>query len=142
MVQTFGVFQSFYITDLLKSSTPSEISWIGSIQAFLVLFVGVVSGRALDAGYYNVLFGVAALLQVLGMMLTSLSTKYYQVFLAQGVVVGIASGVIFTCGVSIVGTYFSTRRSFAMGLVASGSSVGKWLYGYTIVLLFHSTLSF
>jgi MFS family permease len=125
MVQTFGVFQGFYETNLLKSSTPSAISWIGSIQAFLVLFVGVVSGRALDAGYYHVLFAVGMLLQVCGMMLTSLSTKYYQVFLSQGVVVGIGSGVIFTCGVSIVGTYFATKRSFAMGLVASGSSVGK-----------------
>jgi MFS family permease len=126
MVQTFGVFQSYYSTNLLSSSTPSNISWIGSIQAFLLLFVGVVSGRALDAGYYNILFAIGSFLQVFGMMMTSLSTKYYQVFLAQGVCVGIGAGIIFTCGISIVGTYFSTRRSLAMGLVASGSSVGKW----------------
>ncbi|KAF2664948.1 MFS general substrate transporter [Microthyrium microscopicum] len=128
MVQTFGVFQAFYTSDLLSTSTPSNISWIGSIQAFLLLFVGQITGRALDAGYYNILFAIGSFLQVFGMMMTSLSTKYYQVFLAQGVCVGIGAGIIFTCGISIVGTYFSTRRSLAMGLVASGSSVGGVIY--------------
>jgi MFS family permease len=124
MANTFGVFQAYYSTTLLPTSTPSEISWIGSIQAFLLLFVGVIGGRALDAGYYNTLFVTGAFLEVFGVMMTSISTKYYQVFLAQGITVGIGSGIIFTCGVSIVGTYFSTRRAFAMGLVSSGSSVG------------------
>ncbi|KAF2109354.1 putative monocarboxylate permease [Lophiotrema nucula] len=128
MANTFGVFQAYYSTNLLSTYSPSAISWIGSIQAFLLLFVGVIGGRALDAGYYNVLFAVGAFLEVFGMMMTSLSKRYYQLFLAQGVAVGIGSGIIFTCGVSIVGTYFSTRRAFAMGIVASGSSVGGIIY--------------
>ena len=52
IINTYGVFQSYYSTALLASSSESAISWIGSIQAFLMLVVGVLCGRALDAGYY------------------------------------------------------------------------------------------
>ncbi|PVI02656.1 putative monocarboxylate permease [Periconia macrospinosa] len=128
MANTFGVFQAYYSVNLLSTSTPSEISWIRSIQTVLLLYVGAVGGRALDAGYYNLLFSIGVFLEVFGMMMTSLSTKYYQIFLTQGVTVGIGSGIIFTCGVSLVGTYFSTKRALAMGVVASGSSVGGIIY--------------
>lgn len=60
--------------------------------------------------------------------MTSLSTKYYQIFLAQGLCVGLGSGCLFTPAISLVGTYFSTRRSLATGIAASGSSVGGILY--------------
>lgn len=61
-------------------------------------------------------------------MTTSLSTKYYQIFLAQGISVGLGSGCLFTPAISLVGTYFSTRRSLATGIAASGSSVGGIFY--------------
>lgn len=125
MANSFGIFQTYYTTTLLPTSEPSAISWIGSIQAFLLLFTGVACGRALDAGYYNTIVILGTFLEVFGMMMVSLSTKYYQVFLAQGICVGIGSGLLFTPAVSIVGTYFTTKRAVAMGIVASGSSVGK-----------------
>lgn len=44
IVNMFGAFQTFYETDLLSHESPSNISWIGSIQAFLLLLVGVFTG--------------------------------------------------------------------------------------------------
>ncbi|OCK76328.1 putative monocarboxylate permease [Lepidopterella palustris CBS 459.81] len=139
MANSFGVFQTYYATTMLPTSTPSAISWIGSIQAFLLLFVGVLCGRALDAGHYNVIFAVGTFFEVFGMMMTSLGTKYYQIFLAQGVCVGVGSGLIFTSGVSIVATYFTTRRAFAMGLVSSGSSVGGIIYPIAVRQIINHT---
>lgn len=60
--------------------------------------------------------------------MTSLATKYYQVLLAQGVAVGLGAGMVFIPALQIVGTYFSTRRSTAMGLAATGSGVGGIVY--------------
>ena len=59
------------------------------------------------------------------MMMTSLATEYYQVFLAQGLVVGIGSGLLFTPAISLVGTYFVKKRALATGIAACGSSLGK-----------------
>jgi hypothetical protein len=44
IVNTYGVFQTYYESDLLRTESPSNISWIGSIQAFLLLLVGVITG--------------------------------------------------------------------------------------------------
>lgn len=44
IVNMFGAFQTFYESDLLSHESPSNISWIGSIQAFLLLLIGVITG--------------------------------------------------------------------------------------------------
>ena len=68
LLNAFGVFQAEYSTGLLRSSSQSAISWIGSIQAFLMLVVGVLCGRALDAGYFYPDIITGAFLEVFGMM--------------------------------------------------------------------------
>ncbi|KAL2867851.1 MCT family MFS transporter [Aspergillus lucknowensis] len=128
MANAFGIFQTYYTTTLLPESSQSSISWIGSIQGFLLLFVGVFCGRAFDAGYFYPVAGLGIFLSVFGMMMTSLGTKYYQIFLAQGLCLGVGSGCLFTPSISLVGTYFSTRRGLATGIAASGSSVGGIIF--------------
>ncbi|KAL2049322.1 hypothetical protein ABVK25_010419 [Lepraria finkii] len=52
IVNSFGVYQTYYENDLLSAtSTSSQISWIGSIQAFLLVVIGVVTGPIFDQGY-------------------------------------------------------------------------------------------
>lgn len=125
LVNSYGVFQTYYSTTLLPDSTPSAISWIGSIQAFLLLFAGILCGRALDAGYFYQMAVVGGFLEVFGMMMTSIAHKYWQVFLAQAVCVGLGCGCLFTPSIAIIGTYFSSKRGLATGIAASGSSVGE-----------------
>ncbi|KAM0308532.1 hypothetical protein ACHAO8_009898 [Botrytis cinerea] len=50
---SFGAFQSYHITTLPKSA--SSVSWIGSVQWFLVVFVGIASGPLFDQGYIRIL---------------------------------------------------------------------------------------
>lgn len=68
LLNAYGVFQAEYSRGLLSTSTQSSISWIGSLQAFLMLVVGVVCGRAIDAGYFYPDITVGAFLLVFGMM--------------------------------------------------------------------------
>ncbi|KAL8701586.1 MAG: hypothetical protein Q9201_004830 [Fulgogasparrea decipioides] len=51
---SFGVFQSYYVTAL--GHPPSDISWVGSVQIFLLFFVGTFSGRATDFGLFRFTF--------------------------------------------------------------------------------------
>ena len=61
---------------------------------------------------------------VLGMMMTSICTNYWQTFLAQGLVIGLGNGCVFLASVAIVGQYFTTKKSFATGVASVGSSLG------------------
>jgi hypothetical protein len=47
-INSFGVFQAYYATEL--GLPPATISWIGSIQVFLLFFIGTFTGRITDAG--------------------------------------------------------------------------------------------
>lgn len=69
-----------------------------------------------------------ALMVTFGIMMTSLCTSLWQFILAQGVVVGLGSGALFLTAVAMIPTWFSTRKSLAMGIAASGSSVGGVIY--------------
>lgn len=50
---TYGAFQAYYKTTLLSSSSPSAISWIGTVQAWLLIVIGVMSGPLFDLGYFR-----------------------------------------------------------------------------------------
>ncbi|PCH01973.1 Major facilitator superfamily domain, general substrate transporter [Penicillium occitanis (nom. inval.)] len=128
LINAYGVFQTYYATALLPDTSPSDIAWIGSIQGFLMLILAVIFGWALDAGYFFLLSAFGVVFQVLGLMMTSLGKEYWQLVLAQGICVGIGSGCFLVSAFTIVGTYFSTRRSYAMGWTATGSSIGGIIY--------------
>lgn len=75
-------------------------------------------------------------LVVLGMMMTSICTAYWQTMLAQALCVGIGCGCLYVPSIAIVSTYFSTKKAFAMGVAAAGSSLGGVLYP----IVFHELL--
>ena len=126
MISSFGVFQTYYTTEF--GLEPSAVSWIGSMQMSLHFLLGMFSGRALDGGFFHWVILPGFLLGSLGMFMTSLSTQYWQIFLAQGVLNGIGNGLQFSPAVSLVTTYFSTNRSLAVAIVASGSATGGLVY--------------
>lgn len=123
---SFGIFQAYYHQTL--DATPSAISWIGSIQIFLVYLIGAFSGRALDAGYYHLVLSAGCFLETFAVFMTSLSTEYWQLLLAQGVCKGIGDGLVFCPTVSLVATYFSKNRVVAMASAAAGSATGGIIF--------------
>ncbi|KAH8144515.1 uncharacterized protein LAJ45_11490 [Morchella importuna] len=126
IIASFGVFQTYYGTIL--DETRSSISWIGSMQVFLLFFVGVFGGRATDAGYFRLVYTLGAALQVLSMFMTSLCSEYWQFFLAQGVCSGLANGMMFCAGLSVMSTYFRQWRGVAVGFATTGSVTGGVIY--------------
>ncbi|KAI4703179.1 hypothetical protein J4E81_002056 [Alternaria sp. BMP 2799] len=125
---TYGAFQTYYRTTLLTSSTPSAISWIGTVQAWLLIVIGTLSGPLFDLGYFRSMLLVGNFLVVLGIMMLSLSTQYWQVFLSQGVCMGLGAGLLYIPSLAMVGVWFSKKRALAMGIVMSGIAVGGVIY--------------
>jgi MFS family permease len=124
-VNSFGVFQTFYQSDLLRSQTPSNISWIGSVQTFLILVGAALVGPLFDRGYLPILIRVGSFLVVFGTMTVSLCTEYWQFLLAQGVTVGVGLGCLFLPSVAVIAHYFAKRKSAALGVASAGGSLGE-----------------
>jgi MFS family permease len=121
-INSFGIFQTYYVSSL--SRPPSDISWIGSIQVFLLFFIGTLTGRLTDAGYFKHIFATGSFLVVFGSFMTSLSNTYLQIFLAQGICIGLGMGCLFCPVVAVLSTYFMKKRNVAIGLAISGSATG------------------
>jgi len=92
------------------------------------MLVGSVTGPIYDAGYVHHLLIGGSLLSVFGQMMLSLCTKYWQVFLAQGICIGVGAGCLFVPAVAILSTYFSSKIATATGIAAAGSSLGGVIY--------------
>ena len=122
---SFGAFEAFYRQSLLHTSSESSISWIGTIGGFLLLVVGVVTGPIHDWGYFRSLTISGSLLLVFATMMLSVCDSYYQVFLAQGLGIGLASGLLYIPSLAVVLQSFERYRAVAVGLVTSGGSVGE-----------------
>ena len=125
-VNSFGVFQTYYTDTLGEEQTT--ISWVGSLQLWVIFFMSTFSGRALDAGLFIPTFFVGSVIQLIGIFTNSLCKNLWQLLLAQGLCTGIGSGIIFCPSMGLVTTYFAKRRGIAIALVTTGNSVGGAIY--------------
>ncbi|CAE6453928.1 unnamed protein product [Rhizoctonia solani] len=123
-VNAWGVFQAYYQETVLSDVSPSTIAWIGSVQYALVFLPGLLTGRLFDLGYYRAPQMSAAALLVIGTFLAAECHEYWQFLLCQGIAIGLASGFLFGPTIAVVSHWFRARRGLALGVLASGSSIG------------------
>ncbi|KAL5115111.1 hypothetical protein ACEQ8H_007026 [Pleosporales sp. CAS-2024a] len=102
----FGVLQQYYGMHPLKDRSPSEIAWIGSVSSFIQFSGGAIGGPLFDH------FGV----------------NYYQFMLAQALLMGSSVACLQFPAFALVAQYFDKKRAAAMGITASGSSIGGIIF--------------
>ncbi|EGE08652.1 MFS monocarboxylate transporter [Trichophyton equinum CBS 127.97] len=127
-VNAIGVFQEYYQSHQLQSYSTSSISWILSLQPFVLFAAGLIIGRIFDNYGPKLLLLVGTVLQVLGLMMTSISNEYYQFILAQGICGSLGASLTFYSSIASTATWFDKRRALAFGLVSSGSSFGGAIF--------------
>ncbi|PLN78080.1 monocarboxylate transporter [Aspergillus taichungensis] len=128
VINTWGAFQTYYEQTILSDTSSSSIAWIGSLQSFLLMLFGVVTGPLFDAGYFRALLGFGTIVMPFGLMMASISSQFWHLILAQGICVGLAAGCLFVPSVAVLPQYFQRKRGLANGIAASGSSIGGVIY--------------
>ncbi|KAI0310455.1 major facilitator superfamily domain-containing protein [Amylostereum chailletii] len=138
----FGVYQDVYTREHAVSA--SRVSWIGSTQLFLLIGVGLPAGKLLDMGYFRPVVFVGSLIFSFSLFMLSLAhpDKYYQVFLSQGVGMGIGSGLLYVPAMAVQAHHWRKWRSLAMGFVITGSAVGGIIFPIMLNQLFPSSTGF
>ena len=62
------------------------------------------------------------------MFMISLCTRYWEVLLAQGICVGLGTGMLGLLSVSVLPGWWVKKRMVVTGIAATGSGVGKLLW--------------
>ncbi len=141
-MNSFGVFQAYYMTHQLSDHTPDEVAWIGSLAACIQFAGGALSGPLFDR-YGAWVIRPGAVLYVFALMMTSLCNQYWQFMLAQGVLTGFAMSLLQVPAFAAVAQYFNKKRAAALGVVVSGSSIGGVIFPIALSKMLNgSTLGF
>ncbi|KAL2673767.1 hypothetical protein Neosp_012211 [[Neocosmospora] mangrovei] len=138
-INSVGSFQQYYEVGPLKGYSSSTIAWIPSLQIFFLFALGPVVGILFDKYGPRPLIIGGTLLHVFGLMMASLAKTYYQFILSQGVCSAIGVACLYSPALACMTTWFSKRRGAAMGIMATGSSVGGVIFPIMISRMIKST---
>jgi MFS family permease len=94
LLNSYGTFQTYYKETLMPSMSESNISWIGSVQAFLLYSLGVIFGSIFDKYGPRVLTIPGTIIFDIALMTSSLCNKYWQLMLTQGILFGIGNSML------------------------------------------------
>ncbi|KAL7908490.1 putative MFS monocarboxylate transporter [Trichoderma velutinum] len=128
VINTWGAYQTYYKQYLLSDISSSSIAWVGSLQSFLLMVIGVVTGPLFDMGYFHTLLSFGAIMLTFGLMMTSLVSEFWQLILTQGICVGLGAGCLLVPAIAILPQYFQKKMGLATGLAVAGSSIGGVVY--------------
>ncbi|KAF9023807.1 MFS general substrate transporter [Hymenopellis radicata] len=143
-VNAYGVYEDFFVREYLSESSSFQITWIGSVQVLFLGCSGIPGGYAMDHGYFRWVTISGSLLLTFCLVMTSFcqEQQFWQMFLANGVGLGIAVGMLYVPALGVLSHHFKKRRSLMMGLAQAGSSVGGLVHPIMLNNLFHGRLGF
>lgn len=137
----FGVFLNLYLHDLMfKNATMYDFALLGGLVVclanflcpFTVILVRVFGQTAV------LLAGIA--IQTAGYLLAAQCKEFWQLFLCQGVMVGLSFAFIFIPGTLVIPTWFNKHLALAMGLAVSGAGLGGLVFSFILNKIISITL--
>ncbi|KAI8368040.1 major facilitator superfamily domain-containing protein [Blakeslea trispora] len=119
----WGIFLNYYNQHVFKNQMD-DLSWIGSLWLALSNIVGPFYGWFTVKIGYKWMLLTALFLWTLGVMLASMATQIWHLYLTQGVLMGIGASLVWFPCVSAAQQWFSKRRGLSVGIAISGSGFG------------------
>ncbi|RKU42910.1 hypothetical protein DL546_002121 [Coniochaeta pulveracea] len=138
-LNSMGAFQEYYQTGPLSSYSASTVAWIPSLQIFFIFAMGPIVGKFYDSHGPRPLLLLGSFLHVFGIMMASISTRYYQFLLSQGVCSAIGVAFIFQPPIACIAGWFNKNRGAAYGILSTGSSIGGIIFPIMITRLIRTT---
>ncbi|KAG9252044.1 major facilitator superfamily domain-containing protein [Emericellopsis atlantica] len=126
ILNSWGSFQAVYVDEpWSKGVKLQDIGWIGSVQPGLLFVLGGIAGYASDRLSATVLMMIGTCIFSAAFLLLAEFGDGLGTYIAlQGFLYGLANTLLYYPILSVVSTWFDRRRGLALGIVASGSSLG------------------
>ena len=130
-MQAYGVYLSHYLSEnLFPDATAIDFALIGGFNYSMAMLVApFVTILARRYGIKAPLIIGVALLSAAHLS-ASFSTRIWQLYLSQGILLGFGVGFTYIPSIAILSQWFQKRRSLANGISGAGSGIGGLLFSF------------
>ncbi|XP_048247467.1 monocarboxylate transporter 12-like isoform X1 [Haliotis rufescens] len=123
MVNTYGVLYTYMLPAMDVSEY--QLSWLGAVMSGVNGLSAILAAVLTDNFGCGVTASVGAILLSSGILSSSQTTNIYALYMLLGAMPGLGYSLLYICLLVQVNQHFTTRRPLAVGLVASGTGVGR-----------------
>jgi MFS family permease len=133
IIASFGVFLAFYLdNDVFPGGTDVDYAFIGGLEFSVAMLMAPVATYTCRRWYFKWTLGAGVTCLGGGFIAASFAKEVWQLFLTQGLLVGIGCGLIYVPTLPIVSQWFGKRRALANGITSAGSGVGGLAMSFAI----------
>lgn len=127
IINAYGEYQAHYVK-MFPGEKQSILTLIGSLQPFMIYMMGIPAVMLINKMGPRFVISLGGFIMVLSLMMISLCTQIWQLFLAQGVLFGCGCGLCVFAAFALPQQWFKKKRALAVGICASGSSIGGMVW--------------
>ena len=125
VMYSFGVFFTPMEAEFHSSRTGTSVFF--AITGMLFYFFGSITGRLSDRFGPQRIITAGAVIMGAGLTLTAAAPRMWIGYLAYGVGAGVGASCAYVPTLALVGGWFTSRRTTALGLAAAGTGCGTLL---------------
>nr|CAH7749231.1 unnamed protein product [Callosobruchus chinensis] len=132
---SFGLLYVKFLEEFKASS--SVTSWIGSLFMAVPLLSGPIMSALVDKYGCRSMTVIGGLVSALGFIISSKVNTIGLMYLTFGTLAGLGLGLVYVTAVVSIAFWFDKKRTLAVGLSASGTGIGTFVFSpLTNMLLF------
>ncbi|KAF2213503.1 hypothetical protein CERZMDRAFT_111177 [Cercospora zeae-maydis SCOH1-5] len=132
---SYGVYISHYLSSSSSSTTttstpyfpsakPLDYALIGGLEFGVAMIISpICTILTREIGRFHVML-TGCVIFAGGFIAASFAREIWQLYLSQGVLVGLGLGAIFIPSIQVLPQWFEKRRSLAAGITSAGSGFG------------------
>ncbi|KAF2713338.1 major facilitator superfamily protein [Pleomassaria siparia CBS 279.74] len=143
VLASYGVYLAYYLShSIFPGATSLDFAYIGGLNFGLsMLLASPVTYLVRRFGtHVPMIMGVC--FQTGGFVAASFAKEIWQLYLSQGVLVGLGVGFLFIPSVAVTSQWFDKKRSLANSINSSGSGIGGIIISLaTTPMIMHLSLA-
>ncbi|MCJ1367174.1 hypothetical protein MMC16_006306 [Acarospora aff. strigata] len=132
-VASYGVYLSYYLSsNAFPEARPLDYAFIGGFNfALAMLAAPLVTVVARKLGT-RAPMAIGVVIQTAGFVSASFAGRVWQLYLSQGLLIGVGLGFIYVPSIAILSQWFSKKRSLVNGISSAGSGIGGLIFSFAI----------
>lgn len=123
---SFGLLYVEFLKEF--EASKSSTSWIGSLFMAVPLLTGPIMSALVDKYGCRTMTMIGGIISAVGFIISSKCYSIGLMYLTFGTLAGLGLGLIYVTAVVSIAFWFDKKRTLAVGIGASGTGVGTFIF--------------